>query len=49
MTECASNRRDPAKPLMISRALTICSLDKSHQDGSSNGAPLSSAKLVSLS
>jgi hypothetical protein len=38
MTLCASRRREPAKSLMSSRALTICSLDRSHQLGSSNGA-----------
>src|ERR1700704_1789427 len=46
MTLCASRRREPAKSLMVSRALTICSLDRSHQLGSSNGAPLKSAMLV---
>ena len=49
MTVWASSRREPANPLMSARALTICSLDSSHQDGSSNGAPDSSATLVSLS
>jgi hypothetical protein len=49
ITVCANKRREPAKSLTISRALAICSFDNSHQLGSSNGAPLRSAMVVSLS
>ena len=46
---CAKSRREPAKPLISARASAICALDRNHQVGSSNGAPLSKARLVSLS
>ena len=36
-----SRRLDPAKSLTMSRVLTICAFDSSHQVGSSNGAPVS--------
>ena len=48
-TEWASRRREPAIRLMAARAATIWSLLSKSQVGSSNGAPDSSATLVSLS
>src|SRR6516165_5092025 len=49
ISECASNRRDPARLLTVLRACAIWSLLRNHQLGSSNGAPLNKAILVSLS
>ena len=48
-TEWPSRRREPAIRLMAERAVAIWSFLRRSQVGSSNGAPESSATLVSLS
>jgi hypothetical protein len=49
ITACPSSRREPEMRLMAARAAAIWSLVRRSQLWSSNGAPESSATLVSLS